>query len=182
VKLTRVTLLDNTKRPKAPKIDNLSPSQRRQGRRLVLYHNHHRAQLREVEEAMVQIDDALLAKISELDMRHNFTVFGNMCGNECQMLNFHHDAEEHMMFPILFEKGSEGLKKVVERLLAEHVVVHALIAELEEIAHEAVTAPTPESFEKLKSVFKELNTCVQSHFGYEETELEEALGVIDVGI
>ena len=56
-KLNRITLLDNSKRPKAPKIENLTPAQRRQGRRLSLYHNMHREQLREVENAMVQIDD-----------------------------------------------------------------------------------------------------------------------------
>jgi hemerythrin-like domain-containing protein len=180
--LNRTTLLDNTKRPKAPKMENLTPAQRRQGRRLSLYHNHHRQQLREVESAMVQIDDAVLQKISELDMRHNFKVFGNMCGQECQMLNFHHSAEDQMMFPVLHEAGSDGLKKVVERLMAEHLVVHELIEEMEALAHIALKTPTAENHAKLKSTFVDLNTCVQSHFGYEETELEDALGVIDVGI
>jgi iron-sulfur cluster repair protein YtfE (RIC family) len=181
-KLTRVTLLDNTQRPKAPKIENLSAAQRRQGRRLSLYHNHHRQQLREVESAMVQIDDALLAKINALDMRHNFKVFGNMCGQECQMLSGHHGIEDQAVFPVLHEAGDTGLKKVVERLMAEHLVVHELIEELETFAHETISAPTPENFKKLKNTFTTLNTCVQSHFGYEETELEDALGVINVGI
>ncbi len=181
-KLNRVTLLDNTKRPKAPKIENLTPAQRRQGRRLSLYHNMHREQLREVESAMVQIDDTLLAKISDLDMRHNFKVFGNMCGAECQMLSGHHGIEDQAVFPVLHAAGNAGLKKVVERLMAEHLVVHELIEELEGLAHEAVQSPTPEIYAKLKSSFEDLNICVQSHFGYEETELEDALGVIDVGI
>jgi iron-sulfur cluster repair protein YtfE (RIC family) len=181
-KLTRITLLDNTKRPKAPKIENLTPAQRRQGRRLGLFHNYHRQQLREVESAMVQIDDALLEKISALNMRHNFKVFGNMCGAECQMLSGHHGIEDQAMFPVLYDAGDTGLKKVVERLMAEHLVVHELIEELETQAHQALQTPTPENYEKLKSTFKDLNTCVQSHFGYEETELEEALGVIDTGL
>lgn len=181
-KLTRITLLDNTKRPKARKIENLSPAQRRQGRRLSLFHNMHREQLREVESAMVQIDEVLLAKISDLDMRHNFKVFGNMCGQECQMLSGHHGIEDQVVFPRLHEAGDAGLKKVVERLMAEHLVVHELIEELEELAIAAIQNPTPENHSNLKHSFAELNTCVQSHFGYEETELEDALGVIDVGI
>jgi iron-sulfur cluster repair protein YtfE (RIC family) len=181
-KLTRITLLDNSNRPKAPRNDNLSPAQRRKGRRLGLYHNIHRQQLRDVEDTMAQIDDALLEKITALDMRHNFKVFGNMCGAECQMLNFHHTAEDQLMFPILHEAGGAGLKKVVERLMAEHLVVHELIEELEALAHQAIHNPTPEIYKSLKSTFTQLNTCVGSHFGYEETELEDALSRIDVGI
>ena len=175
-------LLDDSKRPKAPKIENLTPDQRRQGRRLSLFHNLHRKQLREVERAMVQIDDTLLVKISQLDMRHNFKVFGNMCGQECQMLSGHHAIEDQAVFPVLHETGSAGLKKVVERLMAEHLVVHELIEALEALAITAIQNPTPENHTKLKQSFTELNTCVQSHFGYEETELEDALGVTDVGI
>jgi iron-sulfur cluster repair protein YtfE (RIC family) len=181
-KLNRVTLLDNTKRPKAPKIEYLTPAQRRQGRRLGLFHNYHRQQLREVESAMVQIDDALLEKISALDMLHNFKVFGNLCGQECQVLTYHHAAEDQLVFPILHTQGSTGLKKVVERLMAEHLVVHDLIEELESLAREALQNPAPEIYAKLKTSFANLNSCVQSHFGYEETELEDALAVIDVGL
>lgn len=181
-KLNRITLLDNSKRPKAAKIENLTPAQRQQGRRLSLFHNYHREQLREVESAMVHIDASLLTKISELDMRHNFKVFGNMCGQECQMLSGHHGIEDQAMFPILHEAGDAGLKKVVERLMSEHSVVHELIEELEAKANEAISNPTPETYTNLKSTFADLNTCVQSHFGYEETELEDALAVINVGI
>jgi hypothetical protein len=181
-KLTRVTLLDNTKRPKAPPIEGVKPSQRRRGRRLGLIHNMHRQQLREVESMMIRIDDALLAAIEKLDMRRNFQLFGNMCGQECQMLTHHHMAEDQLVFPVLHDAGDAGLKKVVERLQAEHLVVHELIEELETLARQAMASPTPENFAKLKATFTELNTCVQSHFGYEEAELEEALSVIDVGL
>jgi iron-sulfur cluster repair protein YtfE (RIC family) len=181
-KLSRITLLDDSKRPKAPKIENLTPAQRRQGRRLSLYHNHHREQMREVEYAMQQIDETLLTKISQLDMRHNFKIFGNMCGQECQMLTFHHQAEDTQLFPILQKQGSDGLRKVVDRLAAEHLVIHELLDELEVGSTAALQTPTPEAYANLHATFKTLDTCVRSHFGYEETELEDALGVIDVGL
>jgi iron-sulfur cluster repair protein YtfE (RIC family) len=168
--------------PESPQIENLTPAQRRQGRRLSLYHNLHRRQLQEAADAIGQIDAALLEKISDLDMRHNFKTFGNMCGEECQMLTFHHQAEDSMMFPVLHGKGNDGLRKVVERLQAEHLVVHELIEELEAGAIAATQNPTPDTYAALRETFKQLETCVRSHFGYEETELEEALGVIDVGI
>ena len=181
-KLNRITLLDDTKRPKAPKIENLTPVQRRQGRRLSLYHDHHREQLREVEYAMQQIDETLPTKISQLDMRQNFKIFGNMCGQECLMLTFHHQAEDTQLFPVLHEQGSDGLRKVVDRLAAEHLVIHELLDELEAGSTAALQTPTPEAYANLRDTFKTLDTCVRSHFGYEETELEDALGIIDVGL
>ena len=98
------------------------------------------------------------------------------------MLTGHHGIEDAHMFPLLHHAGSEGLRKVVERLMAEHLVVHDLIEELEGAAQALVDAPTTENFAKAKAAFSDLEKCVRSHFGYEETELEEALGVIDVGI
>jgi iron-sulfur cluster repair protein YtfE (RIC family) len=181
-KLNRITLLDDSKRPKAPKIENLTPGQRRQGRRLSLYHNYHREQLREVEHAMEQIDETLPARISQLDMHHNFKVFGNLCGQECQMLTFHHQAEDTQIFPILHEQGSDGLRNVLERLAAEHLVIHELLDELEAGSTAALQTPIPEVYAALRATFKILDTCVRSHFGYEETELEDALGAIDVGL
>jgi hypothetical protein len=70
----------------------------------------------------------------------------------------------------------------VARLAAEHLVVHELIEELEQRAQVLIAAPTIENFEVVKSSFADLEKCVRSHFGYEETELEDALSVIDVGI
>ncbi len=182
-KLNRITLLDDTNRPKAPKIDGLSPQQRARGRRLGLYHNLHRAQLDEVRAAMAGMDaEAVHNKIAALQMTSNFRLFGNLCGEECQMLTFHHSAEDAQMFPVLQQRGDNGLRKVVERLQAEHLVVHELIEELGTAAATLVDAPTAENFAQTKAAFAVLETCVRSHFGYEETELAEALGVIDVGI
>jgi iron-sulfur cluster repair protein YtfE (RIC family) len=182
-KLNRITLLDDTKRPKAPKIDGLSPQQRAQGRRLGWFHNMHRAQLDEVRAAMEQLDvEGLRDKVAALAISANFRMFGNLCGEECMMLSGHHGIEDAHVFPLLHAAGSNGLRKVVERLMAEHLVVHELIEELEAAAHVLVSAPTEENFTLAKVAFSDLEKCVKSHFGYEETELEEALGVIDVGI
>ena len=181
--LNRLTLLDNTNRPKAPKIEGLSASQRARGRRLSWYHNLHRSQLGEVRDAMEQLDARdLRDKVAALQMSANYRMFGNLCGQECQMLTGHHGIEDAHVFPLLHHAGSEGLRKVIERLMAEHLVVHELIEELEAAAQTLVVAPTAENFAKAKAAFSDLGKCVKSHFGYEETELEEALGVIDVGI
>jgi Hemerythrin HHE cation binding domain len=187
-KLNRVTLLDDKHRPKAKEIEGLTPAQRRQGRRLSLYHNMHRRQLQEVADVMAQVAmgmaeaQSLSRIISDLSMRSNFRTFGNMCGEECQMLSFHHDAEEQGMFPLLQQQGDDPLRKVVERLIAEHKVVHELIEELDARAGALVADPMPTHFAATQSSFIDLEKCVKSHFGYEETELEDALSIIDIGI
>ena len=182
-KLNRITLLDDTNRPKAPKVEGLSAQQRARGRRLGWFHNYHRAQLEEVRTAMSALDaEGLRDKVAALAMRVNYRMFGNLCGEECQMLSGHHGIEDAQMFPALHAAGNAGLRKVVERLMAEHLVVHELIEELETAAHALVVAPTAENFARTRTAFSDLEKCVQSHFGYEETELEDALSVIDVGI
>ncbi len=182
-KLNRVTLLDDSKRPKAPRIESLNAFQRARGRRLKWFHDHHRAQLAEVARALEALDAAALSEqVNKLDMSANYRMFGNLCGQECQMLTGHHTIEDQHMFPLLHEEGSDGVKKVVERLMAEHLVVHELIEELEQRAWAYLQNPSAEAFEAAKKTFRDLDTCVRSHFGYEETELEDALSVIDVGI
>jgi hemerythrin-like domain-containing protein len=182
-KLNRVTLLDDSKRPKAPKIEGLNAFQRSRGQRLKWFHDHHRAQLAEVSRALEALDAAALSEqVGKLDMSANYRMFGNLCGQECQMLIGHHGIEDAHMFPLLHEEGSVGVKKVVERLMAEHLVVHELIEELEQRAWACLQNPSAETFAEAKETFLVLNTCVRSHFGYEETELEDALSVIDVGI
>jgi hypothetical protein len=47
-------------------------------------------------------------------------------------------------------------------------------------AIQAVQAPGPETFAALKAAFLALDRVVRSHFGYEQEELEEALGYFAV--
>ncbi|MFW6076174.1 MAG: hemerythrin domain-containing protein, partial [Hyphomicrobiales bacterium] len=101
-------------------------------------------------------------------------------GRECQLLTFHHMAEDQAVFPALDRQGSEGLRKVVERLRAEHDVIHALLEELQARASAAVERADAESFADLKESFDRLDRTVRSHFRYEEGELEQALGYYEV--
>ena len=175
-KLNRVTLLDMTQRPKAPRMERLTPEQRSRGQRLAWFHNYHRAQLDDVAKALASLDAAEVADtVSNLQMAVSYRRFGNLCGQECEMLSAHHGIEDAYVFPVLHQEGGDALKKVVERLMAEHLVVHELIEELETKAGILVTAPSAEAFASAGRTFEELQICVRSHFGYEETELEDDL-------
>lgn len=95
------------------------------------------------------------------------------------MLTFHHTAEDSYVFPALMQ-GSDGLREVVERLAAEHKIIHRLLEHMEERAVAIISDPGAENFARLKDVFELLEKVVTSHFGYEQTELEEAIGYWNV--
>jgi len=182
---TAIALLDDSTRPKTPKIEGITPAQRLQGKRLALIHAFHLEQMNEVRWVMEQVEAgeqsaaALADAISAMQMAGNYRLFGNLCGRECQMLTLHHAIEDQSMFPAL-RHGSDGLRKVVDRLSEEHSIIHRLLQALEAAAVNAVTEPGRETFAEVKAAFLALERVVHSHFGYEQTELEEALGYYDV--
>ena len=176
-----ITLIDESTRSKAPRIEGATPAHRQQGRRLAMIHAMHLQQIAKVEDVIRQTEsgEAEMAKlgqaVSGLQMSSNYRRFGNLCGQECQVLNFHHTAEDRQIFPALM-KGSEGLRRVVERLMEEHGVIHGLIEMMEAQAVSLIQTPDPAGFQTLKQTFATLAEIVRSHFGYEQVELEEALG------
>ena len=186
--MSRVTLLDDATRPKAPKIKGITPEQRQLGKRLALFHRHHLQQLHAVIRVMQRVEageDSLARlgrEITGMQMASNYRHFGNLCGQECQVLTFHHSIEDQHIFPLLQEGGSAGLKKVIDRLLEEHLVIHQALNALEAGAVAAVRKPGPETFAPLKAMLLHLEKLVKSHFGYEESELEEALGHFGIEI
>ncbi|MEO1911552.1 MAG: hypothetical protein ABGX10_14140, partial [Paracoccus sp. (in: a-proteobacteria)] len=59
---------------------------------------------------------------------------------------------------------------------AEHEVVHELIIRLDRAADALSEDPSDENFVQAAMIFRKLEEVVRSHFGYEETELAEAIG------
>ena len=178
--------LDEATRPKAPRIEGMTPVQEWRGKRLALIHQMHLRELEWVKRVMQQIEAGekqladLGEAVSSLSMAESYKAFGNLCGQECQLLNFHHMAEEQVVFPALERQGSDGLRQVVQRLREEHEVIHALLQDLETWAAAAVSHADAASFAGLKQAFERLDRTVRSHFGYEEGELEQALGYYEV--
>lgn len=176
-----ITLFDESTRPKAPKIEGATPAHRLQGGRLALIHAMHLQQIAEAERVLQEIEsgDAGMTRlgqvISGLQMAANYREFGTLCGQECQVLNFHHTAEDQQIFPVLMNR-SEGLRRVVERLMEEHAIIHRLIQQMEAQALSLIQAPDAAAFQALKQTFVILVEIVRSHFSYEQVELEEALG------
>lgn len=175
-------LLDDDTRPKAPPIPQASAADRMAGKRLAMIHAMHLNALDETKAMMEKVEagqlsaDTLAAKIDTLDMTRNYARFGNLCGRECEFLDFHHTAEDEDIFPLISARASEGIQRVVERLKQEHEVIHTVLIALSRNVAAISSNPGRETFEDAKGTFLILDRVVRSHFGYEQTELEEALG------
>lgn len=180
-----LSALNEAGRPKAPALEGGGHKARQDGKRLAAIHRMHLRDIVTARQLLDQIESGgtaaaqLVKSIPEMTMTKNYRTFGNLCGRECMVLNMHHNIEEQDMFPRLEMGGDAGISAVVAKLREEHRVVHALIEQLYEAAAILVEGPAPDAYAEARSVFEQLEAVVKSHFKYEETELEEALGLFN---
>ncbi|WP_375589561.1 hemerythrin domain-containing protein [Hoeflea alexandrii] len=174
--------VDEAARPKAPPVLEATDLHRRQGRQLAAIHSHYLREMAQIGAVLVRIEardappEHLKQLVLSLDMAENFRAFGSLCGRECQVLKFHHDIESADMFPRIEAAGGGRFREVVAKLKAEHEVVHELIIRLSRAADALAEDPSEVNFAQAGNTFRKLEEVVRSHFGYEETELAEAIG------
>ena len=174
--------LDEAARPKAPLVSEATDKHRRQGQQLAAIHSHYLREMGQIGAVLARIEagdtppEHLKQIILSLDMAENFRAFGSLCGRECQILKFHHDIESTDMFPRIEAAGGGRFREIVAKLKAEHEVVHELIMRLDRAADALAADPSEANFVRAAATFRKLEEVVRSHFGYEETELAEAIG------
>lgn len=174
---------DASTRPHAPAL-NPTPEQRRHGQRLAMFHRFHLSEMGRVARALALVEQGLAAPgavgeaLESLTLTENMRRCGTLCGQECQMLTVHHTIEDRAIFPVL--RADTRLRAVIDRLAAEHLVIHDLLDELQGKAAALAVDPSREIFAAAKETFARLDAFVRSHFGYEETEISDALGVLGV--
>lgn len=174
--------LNEAARPKAPPVPTATDIHRRQGRQLAAIHRHYLMEMAQIAAVLARIDardtppEHLKQIVLSLDMAENFQAFGSLCGRECQILKFHHDIESTDMFPRIEAAGGGKFREIVAKLKSEHEVVHELIIRLGRAADALADDPSDANFAQAAAIFRKLEEVVRSHFGYEETELAEAIG------
>jgi len=175
-------------RPDAPGFSRPAGSSGRRQSQLPAIHRMHLMDLARVGAMMQQVEaglaapEALASSIQDLDLTDNMRRFGTLCGRECQVMTFHHDAEEHGLFPRLEAKEIGALTAVISRLRAEHEIVHELLLRLESAATLLKRHPDAEIFSEARAIFAQLESVVRSHFGYEEDQLDAAIAQFIDGI
>ena len=174
--------LDESGRPKAPPVPEATDMHRRQGQQLAAIHGHYLREMAQIGAVLARIEardappEHLKRLVLSLDMAENFRAFGTLCGRECQVLKFHHDIESADMFPRVEAAGGDRFREIVAKLKSEHEVVHELIVRLSRAADRLAKDPSEANFAQAARTFRKLEEIVRSHFGYEETELAEAIG------
>ena len=174
--------LDEATRPSAPSVPEATDLHRRQGQQLAAIHSHYLREMAQIGAILARIEagnappEHLKRMVLSLDMAENFRAFGSLCGRECQVLKFHHDIEGADMFPRIEAAGGGMFREIVAKLKAEHEVVHELIVRLGRAADALGRDPSETNFAQAAKMFRKLEEVVRSHFGYEETELAEAIG------
>ena len=169
-------------RPSMPALDGITDQHRRAGLHLAAIHRMHLQDMNRMGIFLEHLKQgkitavAFADSINKIELNQNMRMFGTLCGRECQVLNFHHDAEEQMIFPELERQNIDALSKIVERLRQEHLVVHELLKRLGAAADKLIKDTSTSNFDEIAGIFEQLHKVVKSHFGYEETELREALG------
>ena len=109
-------------RPSMPALANVTEAEQRAGMHFAAIHRMHSRDIQRLTHVLEQVEQGAVSpevfaqEVSNLDLKHNMRIFGTMCGRECQVLTFHHDAEENMIFPQLEQQNIQALSRVVDRL------------------------------------------------------------------
>jgi hemerythrin-like domain-containing protein len=183
--LDDIEFLDDATRPRGPRLTGLTEEQREAGEHLKYIHDHLRQNMQVLRQLIARAAAGEVSReeiegaAGSLDMLQNFRRFGTLCGQYCQFVQGHHSLEDAAVFPAL-ARQSDVLRKITERLQAEHVVVHELLLRLMGALHRLAEAPGPDTFADCRTVYEALERVLLSHLGYEEEEIGDALGYYGV--
>jgi len=182
-----IEFLDDSTRPAAPDLGPVNDGQKLPGRHLAMIHDHFRQNMQVLRQL---IDDAAKGEVTTEELRErteampmleNYRRFGALCGQHCQIIHAHHSIEDEAIFPHLSGK-SAAFKRVVDRLVEEHEIVHALLVRLIGALNELVREPGPSNFEATREIYEKLEEVLLSHFNYEEDSIGDALGYYEIGV
>ena len=137
-------------------------------------HEHLRGELARILEAVDQVavgaadPDATRSMINALAMRQNYWTLGSFCAAYCRTLAMHHGIEDEAMFPGLLARAP-SLAAVVDRLMADHELVHEVLVALDETLVALVDGG--KDLEAVRAKAQSLSDLLLPHLAYEEGEL-----------
>jgi len=175
VRLSAEQPWDEATRPQAPDPGGEFAVQGRAvAQHLVDVHDHLRAELAQVQDIVARVKEGSLSVgaarsgLNEMTMRQNNWAMGAYCASYCRVVTGHHSLEDEGIFPHL-RTAEPGLGPVIDRLVAEHQVIHEVLDGMDAalVAHLAA----PSDFGGVDDALALLNDTLVSHLSYEEREL-----------
>jgi hypothetical protein len=174
-------MLDEASRPRAPRRpeEPVPPAGVHGQRTLLAVHGHLRDELERVVAAVAAVTAGELsaadarAAVHDSTIARNHRLTGSFCAQYCRFVAAHHSIEDAYLFPSL-AVGDPGLRPVLERLSAEHEVIHAVLVRIDEllvamVAGEGGAAAVGEQVRALRA-------ALTSHLDYQEEELLGPIG------
>jgi hypothetical protein len=164
--------------PPAPEDFAYTARGRAIGRHLAQVHDHLRGELEQIHDLLGQVKRGAMsvgrarAAVNEMTMRQNNWTLGAYCASYCAMVTAHHGMEDTAIFPHLRGRDPK-LAPVIDRLEAEHVIIHDVLTEIDRALVNLVT--NPGDFTQIEEAVETLTDTLVSHLAYEEREITEPL-------
>ncbi|PWU44287.1 5,10-methylene tetrahydromethanopterin reductase [Micromonospora globispora] len=181
VRLTDHQLWDESTRPVAPPPPAghvYTPHAQAVGAHLVDVHDHLRQELAQVRDLLEQVKRGVVsagaarAVLNQMTMRQNNWTLGAYCAAYCTVVTQHHGLEDNSIFPHL-RRADAGLGPVLDRLEAEHVVIHDVVEGVDQALVDLIR--NPGDFTEVQKGVDVLTDTLLSHLSYEEREIVEPL-------
>ncbi len=172
---------DESERPKPPPPPpgyRYSQRGRLVSQHLVDVHDALRAELRQVREMVEKVRAGAMgigqarSALNQLALRQNAWTLGAYCESYCRVVTQHHTIEDEGIFPHL-RRREPGLAPVLDRLAAEHRVIHEAVEGVDKAL--VALAAEPGDVSRLSEAVDLLTDALLSHLAWEERVLLEPL-------
>jgi hypothetical protein len=181
---------DEADRPTGPARDparTYTPRQQAEGQHLIDVHDHLRGELDQIYDLIDQVAAGTLdagaarSAINEMTVRQNNWTLGTYCESYCRVVTVHHTIEDQSMFPYLRQRDPR-LAPVIERLQAEHRIIHDVLDGVDQALVAFITAGGDAgALTGLRHAADLLSDTLRSHLAYEERELVEPIARLGLG-
>ncbi|KRF00645.1 5,10-methylene tetrahydromethanopterin reductase [Nocardioides sp. Soil777] len=174
---------DESARPTHDGPDGASYPAAQQGlaQHLVDIHDGLRAELQQVRGVLDQVRTGHLtvgaarSVVNTMTMRQNNWTLGAYCESYCRIVTGHHTLEDRSVFPHL-RRSEPGLGPVLDRLEAEHDVIHDVLEQFDRalvqlVASDGTGASGERALDDVQHAIDLLTDTLLSHLAYEEREL-----------
>jgi hemerythrin-like domain-containing protein len=175
---------DEADRPTGPARDparTYTAQEQADGGQLIEVHNALRAELDQIFDLIDQVAAGTMnaatarSHLNEMTMRQNNWTLGTYCESYCRVVTMHHTLEDQSLFPLLRQRDPR-LAPVIERLQAEHRVIHDVLDGVDRALVAFVSTDDRDAaLSGLRAAADLLSDSLRSHLSYEEHELVEPI-------
>jgi Hemerythrin HHE cation binding domain len=148
-------------------------------RHLVEIHDHLRSELDRLHGLVDEVRRGVVtagaarSEVHAMSLRQNNWTLGAYCQSYCGFVNGHHSLEDASVFPHL-RRAEPTAAPVLDRLAAEHVVIHGLLDEVDRVLV-ALVRDDEGALDAVETALQTLGDRLRSHLAYEERELRGPL-------